>query len=78
MSRWSQRNRPMADYQMVEYAKDMILDVNTIYEDVKLSIDAWLPVVTMIEGRYIGMSAIRVLENLLEDIDWDDFEDDEE
>lgn len=76
----------MSDYQMVAQCKHLMQTLKREmpeYDDVKLTIDAGMPIVVMPEGRYIGMSAIRVLENLCEDIDWDDFnvedeEDDEE
>lgn len=76
----------MSDYQMVAQCKHLLAELRAEmpeYDDVKLTIDAGMPVVAMPEGRYIGMSAIRVLENLCEDIDWDEFsiedeEDDEE
>lgn len=76
----------MSDYQMVAQCKMLIEDLRAEmpeYDDVKLVIEWGMPIVIMPEGRYIGMSAIRVLENLCEDIDWEDFsiedeEDDEE
>lgn len=76
----------MSDYQMVAQCKHLMQTLKREmpeYDDVKLVIDAGMPIVIMPEGRYIGMSAIRVLENLCEDIGWEDFniedeEDDEE
>jgi hypothetical protein len=76
----------MSDHQMVAQCKMLIEELKEHmpeYDDVFLTVDAGMPVVAMPEGRYIGMSAIRVLENLCEDIDWEDFsiedeEDDEE
>lgn len=73
----------MSDYQMVDHCKRLYKEVSMEYDDVILTVDAWMPIVIMPEGRYIGMSAIRVLENLKLDLDWDDFtfedeEDDEE
>lgn len=62
--------KTMSDYQMRDYAKDLYSDVKKIYDDVKLTIDAWLPVVSMPEWNFIGMSAIRVLENLKLDLDF--------
>ena len=81
MSRWSQRNRPMSDYQMVAQCKMLMEDIRKElpeYDDVKLIIIDWKPVVNMPEWKYECMNAIRVLENLCEDIDWEDSEDDEE
>lgn len=73
----------MSDYQMVDHCKRLYKEVSMEYDDVILTVDAGMPIVVMPEGRYIGMSAIRVLENLKLDLEWDDFtfedeEDDEE
>lgn len=72
----------MTPEQLLRYASMLIEDVKTIYDDVKLLKYKGLPYVKMPEGNYLGMSAIRVLENLKDDITWEDddvlLEDDEE
>lgn len=60
----------MSDYQMRNYANDLYSDVKKIYDDVKLSIVSWIPVVSMPEWNFTGMWAIRVLENLKLDLDF--------
>lgn len=60
--------KEMSDYQMAKYADHLHIDVVKIYKDVKLSIEKGIPVVEMPEWRFEWYYAIRVLENLKDDL----------
>lgn len=62
------REEQMSDYQMVKHAEHLLIDVKKIYPDVKLSIEKGIPVVEMPEWRFEWYYAIRVLENLKDDL----------
>lgn len=58
----------MSDRQMVKHADHLYIDVQKIYKDVRLTIEKGIPVVVMPEWKFEWYLAIRVLENLADDL----------